>query len=279
MQKGSTNEYRVAVCQFEPVFLEKSINLAKMEDMVNRAALAGTDLVIFPECSVTGYKLGQSLYQIPNQAEHLTDQSQGSSVQRLKKLSDKLGVQIIFGIPEKDHKAVYNSVVHLIPGLDIFGSYRKVHMWEAEGEVFKSGEEFSVQNAPVGQLGSLICYDLEFPESARILALMGAKLIAVSTANMVPWGECQTVFARSRAMENNVFVAVANCIGKAGSTQFLGGSIIVDPFGRVLAQAGDNEAILIADVNLDLSAKAATQTAYFKKRRVGVYSRISSLDN
>ena len=274
MQKGSTNEYRVAVCQFEPVFLEKSVNLAKMEDMINRAALAGADLVIFPECSVTGYKLGQSLYQIPDQAERLADQSQGSSVQRLKKISVKLGVHIIFGIPEKDHGTIYNSVVHLVPGLDIFSSYRKVHMWGTEGDVFKSGKNFSVQNAPAGQLGSLICYDLEFPEAARILALMGAKLIAVSTANMVPWGECQTVFARSRAMENNVFVAVANCIGKAGSTQFLGGSIIVDPFGRVIAQAGDSEAILIADVNLDLSEKAAAQTAYFKKRRVDMYKRL-----
>ncbi len=278
MKKDNSGKYKVAVCQFEPVLLRKSVNLAKMEDMIHRAALGGADLVIFPECSLTGYKLGNSLYQIIELAECLTDKSTSSSVQRLQKVSNEFGVQIIFGMPEQDEETVYNSVVHLAPDSDIFGSFRKVHMWGEEGDAFTPGKKFSVQSGPVGKLGSLICYDLEFPEAARILALMGAQLIAVSTANMVPWGECQTVFARSRAIENNVFVAVANCIGKAGTTQFLGGSIIVDPFGRVLAQAGDHEAILIAEVNLELSVKAAKETAYFKKRRADLYNRISSSD-
>jgi (R)-amidase len=275
--KENTNKnYRLAVCQFEPVFLDKTANLNKIEDMAQRSVLAGAQLVIFPECCITGYKPGKSLINIAEQAEVIKGNDRGPSVRRMEKLSDDLKAQFIFGVPELSDETTYNSAVHVAPGKGVVGSYHKVHMWESEGEVFLEGDEFFVRNAPAGRLGSLICYDLEFPEASRILALMGAHLIAVSTANRVPWGKYQCVFARSRAMENSVFVAVANCIGKIGSKEFFGGSIIVDPYGRVLTEAGDSEAILIADINIETVDKAAKETEYFKKRRVGIYGRICS---
>lgn len=275
-QENTLKNYRLAVCQFEPVLLDKAANLNKIEDMAQRAVLAGAQLVIFPECCITGYKLGKTLYNIAEQAEVIKGNNRGPSVRRMEKLADDLKTQLIFGIPELSDETTYNSAVHVAPEIGVLGSYHKVHMWETEGEVFLEGDEYFVQNAPAGRLGSLICYDLEFPEAGRILALMGAHLIAVSTANMVPWGQYQRVFARSRAMENSVFVAVANCIGKMGPTEFLGGSIIVDPYGRVLAEAGDSEAVLVGDINLETLDKAAEETGYFKKRRVGIYGRICS---
>jgi predicted amidohydrolase len=149
-------------------------------------------------------------------------------------------------------------------------------MWKEEGEVFTRGQYFTVQEGPIGRLGSLICYDLEFPEPARVLALKGACVLAVSTANFRPWVELQRVYARSRAMENSMFVAVSNCIGKVESTEFFGGSIIVNPYGHILSEAGEAEAVLVADIDLSRIGKATEDCDYIKKRRPELYDELCS---
>ena len=274
--QDSKGKYRVAVCQFEPVFLDKKANLEKMEDMAHRAVLAGAQLIIFPECCITGYVVGKLADEMVKQAEAVKGSGKGPTIQRLEILSTDLDAQLIFGIPELINSTIYNSAVHILPKQGVVDSYHKTHMWETEGKVFEMGKEFSVRPGPAGLLGTLICYDLEFPEAARILGLMGAQLIAVSTANMSPWEESQRVFARARAMENCVYIAVANCIGELNSTEFFGGSIIVDPFGNVLTEAGATEAILVADINLEVINKAAKETDYQKKRRAELYKVIGA---
>jgi len=270
----SKGEFRIAVCQFEPVFLNKKVNLEKMEDMVHRAVLAGAQLIIFPECCITGYAVGKLAHEMVKQAEIVKGSGKGPSIQRLEILATDLGAQLIFGIPELVNSTIYNSSVHILPKQGVVASYHKMHMWETEGKVFEMGKDFSVRLGPAGLLGTLICYDLEFPEAARILGLMGAQVIVVSTANIRPWEESQRVFARARAMENCVYIAVANCLGKSISTEFFGGSIIVDPFGNVLTEAGTTEAVLVADINLEVINKAAKETDYLKKRRTELYKVI-----
>lgn len=276
--KGSSDDvsgmYRLAVCQFEPVFLNKEANLDKMEDMVRRAVLVGAQLVIFPECCVTGYGVGQQAYEMVKLAEVVQGPRPGPTVQRMVALADELGVQIIFGLPELADGTIYNSAVHLVPAAGVVGSFYKVHMWNEEEKVFTQGQAFAVHPGPVGCLGLLVCYDLEFPEAARTLALMGVHLLAVSSASMRPWEEFQRVYARARAMENSIFVAVSNCLGKLNSTEFFGGSIIVDPYGRVLAEAGSTEIIIVADVNLELIGKATQDLAYIKKRQARLYGQL-----
>ncbi len=270
-------DYRIAVCQFEPVFLDKQSNLGRMEDLAQRAVLGGARLVIFPECCVTGYAEGESVVEMARQAESVKGSDKGVSVQRLEKLSKDLEAQLIVGIPTFVNGSVYNSALHILPDRGVVSSYSKTHLWGTEGKVFAGGEEFSVRQGPAGLLGFLICYDLEFPEVARVLSLMGAQLLVVCTANMRPWEESQRVYARARAMENCVYVAIANCIGMFGSMNFFGGSIIVDPYGNVLAEAGTREAVLVADIDLELVKRAANETDYFNKRRTELYDALSEL--
>lgn len=276
--KGSSDDvsgmYRLAVCQFEPVFLNKEANLDKMGDMARRAVLAGAQLLIFPECCVTGYGVGQQAYEMVKLAEVIQGPGRGPTVQRMEALADELRVQVIFGLPELADGTIYDSVVHLVPEVGVVGSFHKVHMWNEEEKVFTRGQAFAVHEGPVGCLGLLVCYDLEFPEAARILALRGVHLLAVSAANMRPWEEFQHVYARARAMENSIFVAVSNCLGKLNSTEFFGGSIIVDPYGRILAEAGGAEALLVADINLELVGKATEDLAYIKKREARLYDQL-----
>ena len=271
-------EYRIAVCQFEPVFLDKHFNLEKMEDMARRSEAAGAQLIIFPECCVTGYAVGDLSNDMVKQAEVVKGSDKGPSILRLEKLSNELNLQLVFGIPEMADGVTYNSAVHIIPEQGVVSSYHKMHMWDTEGKVFEMGKEFGLGPGPAGSLGFIVCYDLEFPEVARTLSLKGAQVLVVSTANMRPWEQSQRVYARARAMENCVYVAVANCIGTSGSTEFFGGSIIVDPYGNVLTEAGTTEAVLVADLNFEIIHQARRENDYFNKRRPELYQEIGSTD-
>ena len=276
VDRKTSGTYRVATCQFEPVFLDKEANIEKMEDMARRAALAGAQLVIFPECCVTGYGTGHLVHEMAKLAEVVSGLNMGQATQRMEALANEMDIRVIFGLPELVDGTVYNSAVHVMPQESVVGSFQKLHLWETEAQVFSSGKRFTIWDGPLGCVGPLVCFDLEFPEAARTLTLMGANLLAVPTANMRPWEEFQRVYARSRAMENSMFVAVSNCIGKLNSTEFFGGSIIVDPYGHVLSEAGGSEAILVADIDLELINKATQDLDYVNKRRAELYNQISS---
>jgi predicted amidohydrolase len=250
-----------------------------MEVMARKAALAGAKLVIFPECCVTSYQVGQLTHKMAEGAEVIHGRDRGPSVRRMEIVANELSLQLIFGLPELANGKTYNSAVHVAPKEGVVSSYHKVHLWDTEEEVFTPGDRFAVYEGPLGRLGFLVCYDLEFPEASRTLAIMGAQLIVVSTANMRPWEESNRVYARARAMENCLFTAVANCIGKSGSTEFFGGSIIVDPYGHVLAEAEGSEALLVADIDLEIIADAAKKTGHLQKRRADLYGALSSVSD
>ena len=269
--KKASGTYRVAACQFEPVFLNKETNLEKMETMARRAALDGAELVVFPECCVTGYGTGDHVRDMAQLGEVAMGPGRGEAVRRIEALARELGIDLIFGLPERVDEITYNSAVYVRPEVGVVGSVHKLHLWDAEAEVFAPGQDFAVWAGPLGRVGSLVCYDLEFPEAARSLALMGADLLAVSTANMRPWEEFQRVYVRARAMENSLFVALCNCVGRSETTEFFGGSVIVDPYGRILAEAGDAEAVLVADIDLELINRATRDLDYIQKRREDIY--------
>ena len=269
--KKRSGTYRVAACQFEPVFLNKEANLEKMENMARTAALDGAQLVIFPECCITGYGTGDHVRDMVQLAEVAIGPDKGEAVRRMETLANELGVYLIFGLPELVDGITYNSAVYVRPDVGVVGSVHKFHLWDAEAEVFAPGQGFAVWDGPLGRLGSLVCYDLEFPEAARSLVLMGAHVLAVTTANMRPWEEFQRVYVRARAMENSMFVALCNCVGTSDATEFFGESVIVDPYGHILAEADDAEVLLVADIDLELIDKATRDLDYIHKRREDLY--------
>lgn len=275
----SSAHCRVAVCQFEPKMMDKTANLAKIEDMARRAALAGAELIVFPECCLSGYPVTPELSrQVMALAEEVHGPRRGPSVLRLERLAAEVGADLVVGLPERDGDTVANTAVVVSASDGVVGAHRKAHLWVADREFFTAGEGFATFSGPFGLYGVLICYDVEFPEAARLLALQGARLIVVSTANMAPWQEYQRVFSRARAMENQLFMAAANYIGTVESVEFFGGSIIVDPFGRVLAAAGSAEAILVADLDADLIAEASAATDYLNQRRPALYGPLSEVN-
>ena len=126
------------------------------------------------------------------------------------------------------------------------------------------------------RLGILICYDVEFPENVRLLAIQGVELIAVPTANMVPYSFVVDALVPTRAYENHVFVAYANRCGREGNLEYVGRSCVVGPDGSDLARAGAGEELIVADVDLARLRDAPPLNPYLADRRPELYAGLAA---
>ncbi len=241
---------RVAAVQMKPELLKVEKNFQSILLSFNEAVTAGARLVVFPECALSGYYL--SLEEAQTVAESIP----GYLSERLSKACQELDAPIMVGILERDDSGrIFNTA--LVTGPDgILGRYRKTHLpYLGIDRFLTPGEELLPPlKTPIGRVGTLICYDLRFPEPCRSLALMGAQIVLISTA----WPSAATLYpdfvAQTRAAENGIFLIAANLIGEERGARYLGHSLIIGPDGEVLAQAGgEEETILYADINPSLS--------------------------
>ena len=263
---------KAAACQFEPVWLETETNLSTMQRLAEEAANRGASLIVFPECCVTGYVTGPDAARIADSAEALSGPNAGTATRFMAGLAKNLGAVVAAGLPELSGSVVYNSMAVFGPSGRVIGVHRKVHLWEEESAIFDAGNSFATVASPAGVLGPLVCYDLEFPEASRTLALRGAEVLIVSTANMEPWGRAQDCFVVSRALENGVFLVLANLVGAREQLIFVGGSCIVGPDGEVLASAGhDEEAVVVAEIDLGQVVETRRVSDYLGRRQPGAY--------
>ena len=158
------------------------------------------------------------------------------------------GLAILYGYPERaEDGQIYNAVQLIDAHGQRLCNYRKTHLFgDLDHSMFSAGEDdFPLVELNGWKLGFLICYDLEFPENTRRLALAGAELILVPTANMVPFDFVADVTVRARAFENQCYVAYANYCGHEGEIQYCGQSSIAAPNGQRIAQAGLDEALIV----------------------------------
>ncbi len=218
---------------------DKSSNIGAIGRAAAAAAASGASIVVFPELFLTGYNLGQRL-------RDLAEPLDGQSVAAVSDIARTCGIGIVFGMPERDGERVFNTAVAIDAGGKVAGRYRKIHLFgEDEPLVFTPGEGLTI--IPIGpfRVGLAICYDIEFPEFARALVRGGADLIAVPTANMLPYASVPTTAVRARALENGVGVIYANLVGTEGKLTYTGGSAIVCFDGCDRCRAGfETEALL-----------------------------------
>lgn len=227
-------------------------NLQRTLDAIATCA-PDTDIVLFPEAQLTGF-LG------PENIAAIAEPLDGPSVRAIKTAVRERDIAAVVGLIENDRGNYYNTSLFITPeGIAL--SYRKTHLWITEPGLVLPGDRYATIEWRGVRLGLLICYDSEFPESARALAALGAELMLVSDGNMEPYGYVHRTSIAARAMENQVFVAVANRVGAGpeGLT-FAGGSAAVDPFGQVLFEAGKTESR--HTITLDLAQIAAARDLY-----------------
>jgi predicted amidohydrolase len=230
------------------------------------ASAARADLVIFPEMFLTGYNIGDTVFSLAEPAD-------GPSAAAVATIARDSGVSILYGYPERSGSRTYNSALLIHPVRGTIANYRKAHLYgQKEKRLFAPGDDLVMAKLDGLKIGILICYDVEFPEAVRALALAGAELIAVPTALIEPFDIVSRTLVPARAFENQVYVAYAGMCGHEGSLGYCGLSCIVGPDGRYLARAGADPALLIADIDPAAIPKNRKASPYFSDRRPELYA-------
>jgi 5-aminopentanamidase len=239
---------RIAVVQTNPVFGEVDKNIEEALSLMRRAE---ADLFVLPELFATGYNFVDS-----REVYDLSEEISGKTFQRVVQFAKEKKAHVTYGFAEREDAAYYNSAA--IAGPDgLAGLYRKVHLFHRETLFFTPGNlGFPVFTLPFGTIGMMVCFDWFYPESARTLALKGARLIAHPSNLVLPYCPAAMV---TRCLENHVFSATANRIGeedRGGSRlRYIGQSEIVSPKGEILGCLGSEQAaVSVADIDLTLAA-------------------------
>jgi predicted amidohydrolase len=244
-----SNRIKIAVVQTEPKLMKSTENLESILSAAKEAAENYADLIVFPECSLSGY-----IFSSRQEAQPFAETIPGSSTEKLITLCQELKVYVVFGLLEKDGDKLFNAAVFLGPS-GLIGRYRKNHLpfIGVDRFVDKGNEPFQVYQTPIGNIGLQICYDVVFPESSRVLTLLGADVLVLLANFPQRRGEkVITYVVSARAYENRVHLAVANRIGGERGYSFAGLSKIVDASGDTLGLASpDKEQIIYGEVNLE----------------------------
>ena len=255
-------------------------NLETADRLVREAGSRGARLVVLPEkWSVLG--TGEDLRAGAQTLD-------GDAISWARAIARELGIDLVAGsIAERidGEPKLRNTSLHLGPDGEVRATYRKVHLFDVEvdGTVYRESDHETPGDEPVltqtadgTKLGMSICYDVRFPELYRVLAVEGARILTVPAAFTVPTTRDHwEVLLRARAIENQCFVIAANQIGEHTPGRRSGGrSMIVDPWGVVLAQAPDSETVITAELDIAAQDEIRARLPALAGRRPSAYTRL-----
>ena len=214
---------RLALYQGPGVVGATAENIEIIREAAAEAAAAGAGLIVFPELFLTGYNL-------PGELRELAETASGPAAKRIADICRNYAIAILYGYPEAAEGLFWNSAQLFDRKGASRGNYRKVHLAPGfERDLFAAGDSFTAMTLGDLTIGALICYDVEFPEAARAVALRGVDVIAVLSATSDGYPEVSRIMVPARAAENQLFVAFANRGGREGTLVYGGGSCIVGP--------------------------------------------------
>jgi predicted amidohydrolase len=269
---------RVAACQIEPQLGEVEANLERVTRAVAEAAAAGAVLAVLPEAALTGYAFASL-----EEARPVARKAGAIASGAIASLAETHRMTVICGTLESQGDEVFNAALLATPDGRRY-TYRKMHLPFLGVDRFATPGPDPPSVVDVGGLrvGVLICYDLRFPEAARMCALDGADLIALPTNWPVGVDFHPGIFAPSRAAENHCYLLACDRVGTERGTTFIGRSVLIDYDGHQLAVASDTEEeLLVGEIDPD----AARQTHVRRRpgehewdtiadRRPGLYRRL-----
>ena len=228
----------------------------RLEQHARSQAIAGAEVLVFPELYLSGYNVGDALHR---KAEAL----KGPFASRTQSLARELGIAIVYGYPERDGDSVYNSAIFIDDSGQILANHRKTVLPDGiEPNWFEAGDGLTLFRFRGTTMALMICYECEFPETVRRAAAGGAEVVFVPTA--CGWEQVPNLVVPSRAYENGVFMVYANYGGVENGHAFAGLSCIVDPYGKDLARAEQPEEAISAKLDFGLVAEAHTRLPYLR---------------
>ena len=237
-----------AVAQMEPKLGEIGRNLEAIVARIEEASELGAELIVLPECAVTGY-----VFESPTEARAAAQELPGPALELLEQVCARLGVYAVCGLLACEGDELHNRSL-LVGPTGLLATYDKTHLpfLGVDRFVTAGTDPLVPVDTPIGRIGLLICYDLRFPEATRALALQGADLIAHPTNWPVAARANAEFITRTRAHENLVFLLTANRVGKERTAEFCGWSQIVAPSGERLVEADAvSEVLLLAEVDIE----------------------------
>jgi predicted amidohydrolase len=254
---------RVAAWQCPPGPLDVAGNLRRLDAICAAAAAERVEVLVTPEMFTSGYAIGRS------EVVRLAEDAGGPTEAAVSEIARRHRLAIAYGYPERaPGGAAYNAAAMIGPDGVVRGRHRKVHLYGDvdRGQFAANPQRPTAFDFDQSRVGLLICYDVEFPESVRRLAIDGARIVLVPTANMTGAEEVQEILVRARACENNCGLVYANYCGADDVFEYNGLSTICGPRGEVLAQASAKaEELIIADLPGD------SPGTYLADRRADLY--------
>lgn len=267
--------FRIALCQSNVVD-NKGKNLENAYGLISEAASNGAQMVALCEMFNCPY----SGKYFPDYGEREAD---SETIRMLKAAAGEFGIYLIGGsLPELAEGRIYNTSYVLSPEGEVIAKHRKTHLFDVniengirfmESEYLSPGEDLTVFDTPFGRAGLCICYDIRFPEMARSLVLMGARIIFIPAAFNMTTGPAHwdTLF-RARALDNQVYMAgISPARDTAGVYTAYGHSIITNPWGQIVGEAGHTQEIIYGDIDIDYENKVREELPLLKHRRPNIY--------
>lgn len=250
---------KAAAVQFNVVTGDIDTNLARLTAALERLAAEKVQLAVLPELWSTGFAY-KNLTELATRTDDLVD--------RLCQISARLGLVIVGSQPEPAGDGRVYNTAHVVDNGRVVARYRKLHLFSLLGEdrAFKGGDSWCLAETSLGKIGVIICYDLRFPELSRRLALEGARVICIPAQWPKPREEHWRTLLRGRAIENQLYVVACNSCGPIGKLDFFGMSMIINPKGELLAEAGEDGAVITAVLDWQMMDDWRAQIPCFNDR-------------
>lgn len=273
-------KFKIAGVQLDIELRDVEANICSVARHVRTAVANDAVVVVFPECTLTGYG-----YDSLMQAQAAAQAIDGDAIGQVCGIANRHNTHIVVGMLESgEDGAVYNSAVLIGPD-GVVGVYRKTHLPYLGVDRFTTPGKKADQIFDVGglKIGINICYDCSFPESARVLALAGADIVVLPTNWPPGSGRVSDLIPNARALENNIYFMSVNRIGSENGFDFIGKSKICDPLGGDIEFANHaEEAIFFAEIDTDWSRRkhlvavpGEHEVHRFNDRRPDIYGLIA----
>ena len=266
---------KIALCQMNVVD-NKDENLKNAEIMIEKSVDENSDFIVLPEMFNCPYSNDKFI-------EYCEEEKTSKTLLKISKLASKNNVYILAGsIPEKENAKLYNTSYLFNRNGEIIAKHRKMHLFDIdvkgkikfmESDVLTAGDNVTTADTEFGRIGIGICYDIRFPELARLMALEGASILFYPGAfNMTTGPAHWELLFRTRALDNQVFcVGVAPALNRDASYHSFGHSIITSPWGEIIVEASENEELIISEIDLSEIKKIREELPLLKNKREDLY--------
>ncbi|WP_442600326.1 carbon-nitrogen family hydrolase [Neobacillus sp. D3-1R] len=259
-------KYKIALIQMSIEFGNPELNYQKAEAQIELAMQKSPDIIVFPELWTTGY----DLENLPVTA----DQHAKKTIDFLREKAKKFNVHFVGGsIANQEKDGIYNTLLIINRQGELVHQYSKLHLFQLMGEhlFLKSGKDEGIFALDGEIFAGQICYDIRFPEWIRAHVLKGAQAIFVVAEWPLPRLHHWKTLLTARAIENQCYVIACNCAGSNPSNIFAGHSLIIDPWGEIVAEASESDEILHGEIDLENVVKVRNTIPVFQDRKPDLY--------